>query len=100
MQSFQFCAASAFLAKPVGSYSYYREAYNNPEVLTLAQKVKPLVKRTDREREITVTLHSGETYRVEEKRKGKADTFRQENQYQVPPPDIGLLRGKEGKGIY
>jgi 2-methylcitrate dehydratase PrpD len=67
--SSHFCAASAFLGKPVGSYKYYRDAYDDPEVVALAQKVK-LVGEEGREGpEITVTLNSGETYRIEEKEK-------------------------------
>ena len=40
LSSAQFCAAAAFLGKPVGSSSFYEDEYNDPEILALAQKVK------------------------------------------------------------
>jgi 2-methylcitrate dehydratase PrpD len=64
--SSQFCAAAAFLGKPVRSCSFYRDHYHDPEIFALAQKVKLIGEKERKVPEITVTLHSGKTFRVEE----------------------------------
>jgi len=64
--SAQFCAAAAFLGKPVESPAFYMEKHGDPDVFALASKVR-LIGEKDRELpKITVVLDNGETYCIEE----------------------------------
>ncbi len=62
----QFCAAAAFLGKPVTSHSFYMSNYNDSEILSLAGKVKVIGEKDRKVREITVTLNDGRIFRIEE----------------------------------
>jgi 2-methylcitrate dehydratase PrpD len=64
--SAQFCAAAAFLGKPVESSAFYMEKHGDPDVFALAQKVRLVGEKDRKLPKITVALHNGETYCIEE----------------------------------
>jgi 2-methylcitrate dehydratase PrpD len=64
----QFCAAAAFLRKPVTSHSFYMTNYNDPEILSLAAKVKVMGEKDRNVPEVTVTLDDGRIFRIEEEK--------------------------------
>lgn len=64
----QFCAAAAFLGKPVTSHSFYMSNYNDSEILSLAGKVKVIGEKDRNVPEITVTLNDGRIFRIEEEK--------------------------------
>jgi 2-methylcitrate dehydratase PrpD len=63
--SAQFCTAAAFLGRPVESYRFYVDSYDDREIFALAQKVKVLGEKDREMPEIEVILHNGKTYRME-----------------------------------
>jgi 2-methylcitrate dehydratase PrpD len=66
--SAQFCAAAAFLGKPVKSHSFYMENYNDPAIVALARKVKLIGEKDRKVPKIAVTLHNGKSYDIEEEK--------------------------------
>lgn len=64
----QFCAAASFLGKPVASFSFFNNNYDDPEVAELARKVKLIGEKdrdTTRTTTIEVTLRDGRQYSIE-----------------------------------
>jgi 2-methylcitrate dehydratase PrpD len=64
--SAQFCAAAAFLDKPVESPALYMEKHSDPDVFALAQKVRLIGEKDRKLPKITVALQNGEEYSIEE----------------------------------
>jgi 2-methylcitrate dehydratase PrpD len=62
----QFCAAAAFLNKPVKSYNFFLENYNDPQICAMGQKVRIIGEKERRNPEIEVTLKDGRKYRIVE----------------------------------
>jgi len=64
----QFCAAASFLGKPVASFSFFNNNYDDPEVAELARKVKLIGEKdrdTTRTTTIEVTLRDRRQYSIE-----------------------------------
>lgn len=68
--SAQFCAAAAFLAKPVNSHKFYINQYDDIEVSTLAKRIKLIGERDRKALKIEVELNDGKKYFVEEEKEG------------------------------
>jgi 2-methylcitrate dehydratase PrpD len=72
--SAQFCAAAAFLSKPIDSPAFYMEKHGDPDVFALAQKVRLIGEKDRKLPKITAVLHNGETYCIEEGEKQRTLT--------------------------
>lgn len=64
--SAQFCAAAAFLGRPVTSHSFYINNLDDPEIVALAKKVILVSEKGREVPGIAVTLNNGKTYAIEE----------------------------------
>jgi len=64
--SAQFCAAAAFLGKPVSSHRFYMNQYDDAEISTLAKRIRLIGERDRQTRKIEVELKDGKTYCIEE----------------------------------
>jgi 2-methylcitrate dehydratase PrpD len=63
--SAQFCIAAAFSGKPVMSYSFYDQGYDDPEVSELVKKTELIGEKGRDKIRVEVMLHDGKQYSIE-----------------------------------
>ena len=64
--SAQFCVGAAFLGKPVTSYRFYFDHYDDQEVFELAKRVRVLGEKDRVIPKIEAVLHDGSQYSIEQ----------------------------------
>jgi 2-methylcitrate dehydratase PrpD len=64
--SAQFCVGAAFLGKPVTSYQFFFNHYDDQEVLGLAKRIRVLGEKDRVKPKIEVVLHNGRQYSMEQ----------------------------------
>lgn len=62
--STQFCVGAAFLRKPVNSYQFFFDHYDDQEILGLAKRIRVLGEKERVKPKIEVVLHNGSQYSI------------------------------------